>query len=292
MEEDWDLWAVVRSCCTPPANASPATNHHAKDLVPVSVPPTSLAFEQKVNHHFDNTSYGGTKRNNGFEELNEVYKTFFAYKKTTHPNNHPKEPPQPQPQQPINPSTNSKSFASLLGGFNDHQQEPPPKSHSPPINPNNKTTHFISETLIPKPQCINPTIVLAPSTPIFGDSSSKSHPKEEEEEGKNKNPNPNRLDQCGCNHRKRSERKAVVLVEVEAGDLAEVDPWNWRKYGRKPIKASPYPRNYYKCSSEGINKYCQAKKYVEKSPSHPGKFMVSYSGEHHHSPPRHRNAQG
>ncbi|KAL7187316.1 hypothetical protein ACSBR1_037391 [Camellia fascicularis] len=76
-------------------------------------------------------------------------------------------------------------------------------------------------------------------------------------------------------------------MEVDAENLLEVDPWNWRKYGRKPINTSPYPRNYYKCSSEG-NK-CEAKKYVEKSLEDPEKFMVSYSGKHHHSPPRRRN---
>ncbi|GMQ08024.1 hypothetical protein CsSME_00051952 [Camellia sinensis var. sinensis] len=98
---------------------------------------------------------------------------------------------------------------------------------------------------------------------------------------------PNILpEQCGYQYqRKRSQRTAAV--EVDAENLPEVDPWNWRKYGRKPIKTSPYPRNYYKCSSEG-NK-CEEKKYVEKSLEDPEKFMVSYSGKHHHSPPRRRN---
>lgn len=89
------------------------------------------------------------------------------------------------------------------------------------------------------------------------------------------------IEQCG-QERKRSHRTSVV--EVEAENLVEVDPWSWRKYGRKPIKTSPFPRNYYKCSSDG-NK-CPAKKYVEKSKIDPEKVIVSYSGEHNHSPPR------
>lgn len=60
------------------------------------------------------------------------------------------------------------------------------------------------------------------------------------------------------------------------------DSWAWRKYGQKPIKGSPYPRGYYRCSS---SKGCPARKQVERSRVDPTKLMVTYSYEHNHSLP-------
>lgn len=58
------------------------------------------------------------------------------------------------------------------------------------------------------------------------------------------------------------------------------DSWAWRKYGQKPIKGSPYPRGYYRCSS---SKGCPARKQVERSHVDPGMLVVTYSSEHNHS---------
>lgn len=44
--------------------------------------------------------------------------------------------------------------------------------------------------------------------------------------------------------------------------LANDDGYNWRKYGEKQVKGSPYPRSYYKCSHPG----CPAKKMIEREP--------------------------
>ena len=46
--------------------------------------------------------------------------------------------------------------------------------------------------------------------------------------------------------------------ESQAND----DGYNWRKYGEKQVKGSPYPRSYYKCSHPG----CPAKKMIERDP--------------------------
>ncbi|KAJ6724862.1 WRKY TRANSCRIPTION FACTOR 65-RELATED [Salix viminalis] len=52
------------------------------------------------------------------------------------------------------------------------------------------------------------------------------------------------------------------------------DSWAWRKYGQKPIKGSPYPRGYYRCSS---SKGCPARKQVERSKLDPTMLVVTYS---------------
>uniref|UniRef100_A0ACD5TZ05 Uncharacterized protein n=1 Tax=Avena sativa TaxID=4498 RepID=A0ACD5TZ05_AVESA len=89
---------------------------------------------------------------------------------------------------------------------------------------------------------------------------------------------------------KKSQVKKVVR-EVPAGDGSVSggpdDQWAWRKYGQKPIKGSPYPRGYYKCSSL---KECTARKLVERSPAKPGVLVVTYIADHCHAVPTHINA--
>ncbi|CAL5196031.1 unnamed protein product [Lathyrus oleraceus] len=87
----------------------------------------------------------------------------------------------------------------------------------------------------------------------------------------------------------RSKRRKIQhkkVCEVQAENLSS-DIWAWRKYGQKPIKGSPYPRGYYRCSS---SKGCLARKQVERNKSDPTMFIVTYTGEHSHPAPTHRNS--
>ncbi|GAV85469.1 WRKY domain-containing protein [Cephalotus follicularis] len=84
--------------------------------------------------------------------------------------------------------------------------------------------------------------------------------------------------------RRKNQLKKVCQVPVEA---LSSDIWAWRKYGQKPIKGSPYPRGYYRCSS---SKGCLARKQVERDRSDPVMFIVTYTGDHNHPAPTHRNS--
>ncbi|RZC71067.1 hypothetical protein C5167_034260 [Papaver somniferum] len=84
--------------------------------------------------------------------------------------------------------------------------------------------------------------------------------------------------------RKVQQKRLVCKVPAEG---VSSDMWAWRKYGQKPIKGSPYPRGYYKCSS---SKGCMAKKLVERSYSEPSMFLITYKAEHNHPIPTHRNS--
>ncbi|XP_051143539.1 probable WRKY transcription factor 27 [Andrographis paniculata] len=86
--------------------------------------------------------------------------------------------------------------------------------------------------------------------------------------------------------RKRKNQHAKIFRRASQEELA-ADSWAWRKYGQKPIKGSPFPRNYYRCST---SKGCAARKQVERSSDEPGIFLVSYTGEHTHPRPAHRSS--
>ncbi|TXG60596.1 hypothetical protein EZV62_015169 [Acer yangbiense] len=59
------------------------------------------------------------------------------------------------------------------------------------------------------------------------------------------------------------------------------DGFKWRKYGKKSVKNSPNPRNYYKCSSGG----CNVKKIVERDREDPSYVITTYDGIHNHESP-------
>lgn len=95
---------------------------------------------------------------------------------------------------------------------------------------------------------------------------------------------------------RRSVKKRVVSVPIVDIDGSRPkgggegappsDSWTWRKYGQKPIKGSPYPRGYYRCSS---SKGCPARKQVERSRVDPTMLIVTYAAEHNHAWPLPKN---
>ncbi|GKV25271.1 hypothetical protein SLEP1_g34732 [Rubroshorea leprosula] len=59
------------------------------------------------------------------------------------------------------------------------------------------------------------------------------------------------------------------------------DGYKWRKYGKKSVKNSPNPRNYYKCSSGG----CHVKKRIERDREDSSYVITTYEGVHNHESP-------
>ncbi|XP_076915115.1 WRKY transcription factor 22-like [Bidens hawaiensis] len=84
--------------------------------------------------------------------------------------------------------------------------------------------------------------------------------------------------------KRKNQMKRVCQVPAEG---LSSDVWSWRKYGQKPIKGSPYPRGYYRCST---SKGCLARKQVERNRSDPDMFIITYTGEHSHPVSTHRNS--
>ncbi|CAN4082957.1 unnamed protein product [Withania somnifera] len=87
---------------------------------------------------------------------------------------------------------------------------------------------------------------------------------------------------CHCSKRRKLRLKRVIRVPAISMKLADTPPddYSWRKYGQKPIKGSPHPRGYYKCSSV---RGCPARKHVERALDDPTMLIVTYEGGHNHS---------
>ncbi|KAJ4880607.1 putative WRKY transcription factor 11 [Raphanus sativus] len=87
---------------------------------------------------------------------------------------------------------------------------------------------------------------------------------------------------CPCKKRRKSRMKRTVRVPAISSKIADIPPdeFSWRKYGQKPIKGSPHPRGYYKCSTF---RGCPARKHVERALDDSTMLIVTYEGEHRHN---------
>ncbi|KAL0535872.1 hypothetical protein IC582_024799 [Cucumis melo] len=81
--------------------------------------------------------------------------------------------------------------------------------------------------------------------------------------------------------KRKGEMGCRVAFRTKSEQEIMDDGYKWRKYGKKSVKNSPNPRNYYKCSSEG----CNVKKKVERDREDANYVITTYEGIHNHESP-------
>lgn len=123
-------------------------------------------------------------------------------------------------------------------------------------------------------------------------SSSTEAPDDEPElnEGKKENQQKGVLEDGGesskkvVKQKKKDEKKPreprfAFMTKSDIDHLE--DGYRWRKYGQKAVKNSPYPRSYYRCTTQK----CTVKKRVERSYQDPSTVITTYEGQHNHHLP-------
>ncbi|XP_023554807.1 probable WRKY transcription factor 28 isoform X1 [Cucurbita pepo subsp. pepo] len=100
----------------------------------------------------------------------------------------------------------------------------------------------------------------------------KEDPKDEEKSKKQNNISKKK-------EKRQREPRFAFLTKSEIDHLE--DGYRWRKYGQKAVKNSPYPRSYYRCTSQK----CLVKKRVERSYQDPSVVITTYEGQHNHHCP-------
>ncbi|KAK4783001.1 hypothetical protein SAY86_007375 [Trapa natans] len=91
-----------------------------------------------------------------------------------------------------------------------------------------------------------------------------------------------RLTRCENGLRKKKIKRGIRIAFRTKSELEVMDDgYRWRKYGKKSVKDSPNPRNYYKCSVVG----CRVKKRVERDRDDFSYVITTYEGVHNHGTP-------
>ncbi|KAG6793522.1 hypothetical protein POTOM_002733 [Populus tomentosa] len=130
-----------------------------------------------------------------------------------------------------------------------------------------------------------------PATPNSSVSFSSSEAGGDEDSGKTKKEtrpekpedggeNSDKKDKAKKKAEKRQKEPRFAFMTKSEVDHLE-DGYRWRKYGQKAVKNSPYPRSYYRCTTQK----CTVKKRVERSFQDPSTVITTYEGQHNHPIP-------
>ncbi|CAI0470224.1 unnamed protein product [Linum tenue] len=251
MADDWDLLAVVRGCSAASSSAIPTC---CNTTTTSSSSSASSSFQ--LDFHSQSPSPSSSFTPYGLEQVSR----FFCS----------------SPSSVAAASPVDLARRDLIGDKLDELYKPFfPRSH-----------HSLSLPPPPPPPTTNASASLI-SPPFPADQTNPAPPPFLlRNQPPLKRPLPSSASAPSSSRSKRRKNQVKKVCQVPAEALS-ADVWAWRKYGQKPIKGSPYPRGYYRCST---SKACMARKQVERNRSDPGMFIVTYTAEHSHPAPSHRNS--
>ncbi|XP_028753211.1 WRKY transcription factor 71-like [Neltuma alba] len=135
-------------------------------------------------------------------------------------------------------------------------------AETPPITQNSSLSSFSSEPGVEEDSSKN-----------TADDHNQAKPEEEAERSKKGKKGKKK------GEKKEKEPRFAFMTKSEVDQLE--DGYRWRKYGQKAVKNSPYPRSYYRCTTQK----CTVKKRVERSFEDPTTVITTYEGQHNHPVP-------
>ncbi|XP_042517071.1 WRKY transcription factor 23-like [Macadamia integrifolia] len=161
---------------------------------------------------------------------------------------------------------------SIFDLLQQHHEQPPLMPLSPPP--------VESSEVLNLPATPNSSTISSSSTEAGNDEQTKPVDQEEQEKPKKLSKQPQKK-----NQKRQKEPRFAFMTKSDLDHLE--DGYRWRKYGQKAVKNSPFPRNYYRCTTLS----CGVKKRVERSSADPSIVVTTYEGQHtHQSPVMHRGS--
>ncbi|XP_017220975.1 WRKY transcription factor 28 isoform X2 [Daucus carota subsp. sativus] len=171
------------------------------------------------------------------------------------------------------------SFTDCLHGSTDYETFADAFGLSPPLQ-----EHFSSsiDDQKVKMETGDSSMVLSSSTEA-GDDEEGSNIKKLEKQSKglaeDGGESSKKVSKAKKGVKKEKEPRFAFMTKSEIDNLE--DGYRWRKYGQKAVKNSPYPRSYYRCTTQK----CTVKKRVERSFQDPTTVITTYEGTHNHHLP-------
>ncbi|XP_039061542.1 WRKY transcription factor 28-like [Hibiscus syriacus] len=141
-----------------------------------------------------------------------------------------------------------------------------------------KAFRLSSEVFTPNPSIYSSSSEAVGNCEEDSDNNKNKQPKESDDGGK-ESPKKGNKAARKKEERKQKEPRFAFMTRSEVDHLE--DGYRWRKYGQKAVKNSPYPRSYYRCTTQK----CTVKKRVERSYQDPSTVITTYEGQHNHPLP-------
>ncbi|KAI9092753.1 hypothetical protein K1719_027550 [Acacia pycnantha] len=173
----------------------------------------------------------------------------------------------------------SSASEVISSSINDHDQLNNPKKPSE----TSPTTTVGDSQVVRLNSCVSNSSSNneAEEAVVTEEDSAKSFKKEKDQDADqmSKKENKGKGNNTNKKEKKAREPRFAFLTKSEVDHLE--DGYRWRKYGQKAVKNSPYPRSYYRCTSQK----CNVKKRVERSFQDPSVVVTTYEGQHNHHCP-------